>query len=253
MMIKKILSITAVLFYANLSLAGGSDGTEIYNNYKPKRTYEKKRKPINNDIYRLDSINESASSPKCETTPSMKHANKKNGLAKPTNNLYKKTGYPESADGELILVKGVIYDIDCVPISNAMVQIWQADSNGNYLSSYNFDNAWKDVSEEYDPNFGYSGAVQTNNSGEFSFVTVKPGSKKWGIVPSIDLRVEHEFHGKIDTRIFFDDVNNAKDRYLKKLKSKYVNKLIASKSSYNGIKQYSMPVIYNGIDQYRKY
>jgi protocatechuate 3,4-dioxygenase alpha subunit len=72
---------------------------------------------------------------------------------------------------EAIRIEGIVYDGAGEPISDAMVEIWQANGAGRY-------NDPKDDREDLplDPEtfsgFGRSG---TDASGRFSFVTVKPG------------------------------------------------------------------------------
>jgi protocatechuate 3,4-dioxygenase beta subunit len=83
-----------------------------------------------------------------------------------TEGPYYKAGAPESADlttdsmaGTRLTLTGYVVSTDCTPLANAKVEIWQADSAGNY------DNA------------GYTlrGYVMTDANGQFTVRTVVPG------------------------------------------------------------------------------
>ena len=65
--------------------------------------------------------------------------------------------YPDPPQGERIIVAGRILDEDGRGLPDAMVEIWQADPDG-----------------EYRPDFGW-GRCGSDGEGRFSFVTVKPG------------------------------------------------------------------------------
>jgi protocatechuate 3,4-dioxygenase alpha subunit len=72
--------------------------------------------------------------------------------------------------GQRILVRGKVLDGDGEPISDAMLEIWQADAEGIY--GHPADPRHSDA----DPAFGGFGRAPTNNSGEYSFKTIKPGA-----------------------------------------------------------------------------
>ncbi len=83
-----------------------------------------------------------------------------------SNNLRRKPGSPNSATGELIHIVGRITDINCLPIQNAVVSIWHANSRG--VNHY-------DENIEGDPNFAGSGRFVVNNLGYYNFITIAPG------------------------------------------------------------------------------
>jgi len=74
------------------------------------------------------------------------------------------------AVGQLIEVRGKVIDEDGSPLSNAVIEIWQANSAGKYIHA--MDNHRAPV----DPNFTGQGRLKTNEEGEYSFFTVKPGA-----------------------------------------------------------------------------
>jgi protocatechuate 3,4-dioxygenase, alpha subunit len=118
---------------------------------------------------------------------------------------------------EALRIEGTVYDGAGEPVTDAMVEIWQANQAGRY-------NDPKDVREDLplDPEmisgFGRSG---TDAGGRFSFVTVKPGP-----VPGPDEGVQaphimvsvfaRGLLKRVVTRIYFPDeeVANASDPVL---------------------------------------
>jgi protocatechuate 3,4-dioxygenase, alpha subunit len=71
---------------------------------------------------------------------------------------------------EAIRIEGTIYDGEGEPVSDAMVEIWQANGAGRY-------NDPKDDRQDLPLDEGFSGFGRsgTDAGGRFSFVTVKPG------------------------------------------------------------------------------
>ncbi|MDR3520667.1 MAG: protocatechuate 3,4-dioxygenase subunit alpha [Acidocella sp.] len=66
--------------------------------------------------------------------------------------------------GNLIRIEGIVYDGTGTPVPDGIVEIWQADENGNYNA--NGFNGW--------------GRAPTGGPGAvWSFQTVKPGATKW--------------------------------------------------------------------------
>jgi protocatechuate 3,4-dioxygenase alpha subunit len=73
------------------------------------------------------------------------------------------------ATGQKIRIEGCISDGDGVPISDAMLEIWQADSQGRYLHARG---------EAPRPNATFTGFGRsaTDKQGIFGFDTIKPGA-----------------------------------------------------------------------------
>jgi protocatechuate 3,4-dioxygenase, alpha subunit len=104
---------------------------------------------------------------------------------------------------EAIRIDGTVYDGEGEPVSDAMVEIWQANTAGRYDHP-------TDDSEDFS-GFGRSG---TDAGGEFSFLTVKPGP-----VPGPDgqLQAPHVMVSvfargllkRLVTRIYFPDEEEA--------------------------------------------
>lgn len=75
--------------------------------------------------------------------------------------------------GERIIVHGRVLDERGVPVSGALIEMWQANAGGRY----------RHKKETYlaplDPNFGGCGRTITDENGFYSFRTVKPGPYPW--------------------------------------------------------------------------
>ena len=109
-----------------------------------------------------------------------------------------------STSGERIRLEGRVFDGEGQPVSDAMIEIWQADAAGRYRHP---SDAGPPASDEDFIGFGRSG---TDADGRFAFETVKPGS-----VPgqeedrqSPHLNVLVFARGLLDrlaTRAYFDD------------------------------------------------
>lgn len=82
-------------------------------------------------------------------------------------NLSSPTGTPA---GEVIEVAGCVRDAQGAPIPDAMIEIWQANAAGRYLSH-------DDTREEVpiDPHFVGFGRASTSAEGMYRFRTVRPG------------------------------------------------------------------------------
>lgn len=75
--------------------------------------------------------------------------------------------------GERIIVAGRLMDESDKPIPNALIEIWQANAAGRYAHKGD------DHSAPLDPNFIGTGRALTDASGNYRFVTVKPGAYPW--------------------------------------------------------------------------
>ncbi len=74
---------------------------------------------------------------------------------------------------EAIRIEGTVYDGEGEPVSDAMVEIWQANWAGRY--QHHGDNHPAPL----DPNFIGAGRTLTDTEGRYRFVTVKPGAYPW--------------------------------------------------------------------------
>lgn len=81
----------------------------------------------------------------------------------------------EETRGERVTIEGRVIDGDGAPVTDAMLEIWQANSEGRY------DHPDDDQEKLLDPHFHGYGRAATDTQGEFRFHTIKPGP-----VPGID-------------------------------------------------------------------
>ena len=127
--------------------------------------------------------------------------------------------------GQKINVKGQVIDGNDTPIHDALVEIWQADPNGNY---------------DTNPNgkfFGF-GRMGTG-SGDFvgfNFKTYKPGITAANSAPHINITVfARGMLNHLFSRIYFSDEEeeNKKDLLLNELDTSLRSRLIAEKENEN--------------------
>jgi protocatechuate 3,4-dioxygenase beta subunit len=75
--------------------------------------------------------------------------------------------------GERIVVSGRVLDENSRPLSNTLVEIWQANAAGRYQHEVDQHDA------PLDPNFTGAGRAVTDSEGRYRFVTVRPGEYPW--------------------------------------------------------------------------
>jgi protocatechuate 3,4-dioxygenase, alpha subunit len=133
--------------------------------------------------------------------------------------------------GEQMTIAGRVLDGDGKPVPDAMLEIWQANSHGKYAHA-------EDMQEKpLEPGFQGYGRIPTDESGEFSFTTIKPGA-----VPGPDgkLQAPHiavsvfmrGLERRLVTRIYFpDEAANAGDFVLHLVEPARRGTLIARKTA----------------------
>lgn len=102
------------------------------------------------------------------------------------------------AVGEITHLTGQILDARGEPVRNALVEIWQCDSNGAYLHSGTTNR------ERRDGNFQGFGRFLTGSSGEYYFRTIKPVPYP-GRTPHIHFMVKHPRAEKFTTQCYIKD------------------------------------------------
>lgn len=127
-----------------------------------------------------------------------------------SNNLRYFKGSLGRAAGTPVVVRGYVYDERCVPIPNAVVELWHK----NYSGVFNYD---KESIRLHDPNFTGSGTANTNNLGEFVFYTIFPGTTHVNEIPFLNFRVRHSDFPILETRFFFEDHKRGYDPLLSTL------------------------------------
>ena len=105
----------------------------------------------------------------------------------------------EKFPGERIRIVGRVLDGDGVPIPDAMIEVWQADTNGRYPDASRQDG------------FTGFGRVGTGTDPEcrFWFDTIKPGAPSEGQAPHLNVMVfMRGLLSHLYTRIYFSDEEN---------------------------------------------
>jgi protocatechuate 3,4-dioxygenase, alpha subunit len=121
---------------------------------------------------------------------------------------------PAGVAGERVTVQGRLLDGDGVPVSDGMIEIWQANSHGRYAHP---DDAQK---KPLDKRFRGFGRIPTDARGAFRFTTIKPGSVPGpkGRPQAPHLVVSIFMRGllkQLATRMYFpDEAANARDPLL---------------------------------------
>jgi protocatechuate 3,4-dioxygenase alpha subunit len=114
---------------------------------------------------------------------------------------------PDGVAGERIRIEGVVRDGDGEIVSDAMIEIWQADSQGRYDAGGN-------------AGFTGFGRAETTAEGKFFFETIRPGALPGpgGTTQAPHLGVSVFARGlllRLMTRIYFsDEAANAADPVL---------------------------------------
>jgi protocatechuate 3,4-dioxygenase alpha subunit len=134
----------------------------------------------------------------------------------------------EDMEGECIYIMGCIYDGKGNSISDAMIELWQADANGNYITQY------PNIPLSNIPfkGFGRLG-TGTNDKHSFTFKTIKPGAVN-GQSPHINVILF--MRGSLRTlytRIYFSDDQNEHDRLLNAVDAGRRHTLIAERKEIN--------------------
>ena len=127
----------------------------------------------------------------------------------------------DAKDGEQIFITGNIFDGNGHAIHDAMIELWQADANGDYQ---------KQFKAEGFKGFGRLG-TGTEQDKSFTFKTIKPGSIA-GQAPHINVILL--MRGSLNTlytRIYFADEQNEKDSLLNSIVEERRSTLIAHRKS----------------------
>jgi len=141
----------------------------------------------------------------------------------------------ETLEGVRIKVSGRILDGEGEPVSDAMVEIWQADANGRYGAD-----------RERFAGIGRFG-TGTLPGGRFEFHTVKPGRVRdeaphLNVIVSMRGLLKHAY-----TRIYFPDEDNSSDPVLRCVDEQRRATLIANRGSHGaGAMAYALDIHMQG-------
>lgn len=138
------------------------------------------------------------------------------GLGENMADLTRVSGQSTRARGDLVDVRGTVRTVTGRPVSGAIVLIWQANASGAY-------NHPRNAFGTADPGFRGHALLRTDRTGQFSLLTVRPGSypDMPGTVrtPHIHFEVIGE-EGRLITQMYFPGERlNAQDRLLRELEA----------------------------------
>ncbi len=145
----------------------------------------------------------------------------------------------ERSPDERIYITGKVFDGAGAVITDALVELWQADETGRYRKIP------IDRKNDGFTGFGRVG-TGTNPDGSFSFTTIKPGSQSGG-APHINvmLLMRGSLH-LLHTRIYFSDEINDKDVLFSSINAGRRNTLIATLNYGNGRTEYHFDIHMQG-------
>lgn len=141
---------------------------------------------------------------------------------------------PAGVAGERVVITGRIFDGDGVPVTDAVIETWQANTYGKYAHP---DDTQEKLLEE---NFKGFGRVLADAQGQFRLTTIKPGKVSspdvlQGLEQAPHITVVIFMRGLLKhlmTRIYFpDDAANAVDPVLNLIPVVRRGTLIAVKST----------------------
>lgn len=152
-----------------------------------------------------------------------------------TNNLVLPTGKSIEAEGQRLIFQGRVVDSQCLPVKEAVVELWQVDPFGKYTLLQ------PDEAVNPRPLFAGAGRAITDVDGNFSFITGFPGIITYQVwepykvivkgeavikrrlitirrAPHLNLLVKGDGFQPFSTALFFDgDRRNPEDIVFKKL------------------------------------
>lgn len=115
------------------------------------------------------------------------------------------------ATGQPLYIHGQVLNHQCVPVPNAVVEIWQADNNGYYnhpraIAPGAIDPFWEISPDKLDPFFQYFSRVKTDENGRYLIKTIVP---RWYRVFEINraahihFKVRSTNNGVMTTELYF--------------------------------------------------
>ncbi|WDM85779.1 dioxygenase [Ehrlichia sp. JZT12] len=191
----------------------------------------------------------------CKRTPQIYDLSNKPSKFSLSNNLRRKISSPLTADGELIYIVGRVTDINCIPVKDVSVFIWHANTHGIYQHNQDDNSTSELIPEEldtYDYQFIGSGKAVTDNLGNYSFITIMPGTNNKNKIPKVHFMLQHLEFPEFNTTMFFPEYNNLTDR---KFNSNSNSHLLVAQYSKNtlGIKTYYFNITIEGRVPYKSY
>jgi protocatechuate 3,4-dioxygenase beta subunit len=129
-----------------------------------------------------------------------------------TSDLTSAPGRSGHAHGQVINVMGRVLNLLAEPVSNARIEVWQANSYGRYTHPNDTNPA------PLDPNFDGTALLFSDREGRYRFKTIKPGAYRAGPDLIRPAHIHFQVSGRQDrliTQMYFEnDPYNATDPIL---------------------------------------
>jgi len=121
------------------------------------------------------------------------------------NDLVKNGDTSVEAGGKILILNGILVNLDSQPVKGASIEIWQTDKNGVYLHSGSF------ARDIMDKKFQGFGRTKTDRNGRFFFRTIVP-TEYPGRTPHIHIKLWMEGNNVLTTQFYIHDhPQNKKD------------------------------------------
>jgi len=145
------------------------------------------------------------------------------------------------AKGEVIEVTGRIFALNGTPLEGAVVEIWQADSNGRYDHIFDFGSGTRDE------NFQGYGAARADDAGSYLFRTIRPKAYDTGLgqrTPHIHFRVTSEPAGELVTQMYFPGEGlNGQDFILQGLESDAARDAVTARAEEGAVPRFGFDLV----------
>jgi len=150
---------------------------------------------------------------RCVPTPKLATRNYPGAEAVvPGNNLLLPAGKSIPAEGQKVIIAGQVRDKHCLPVPDAVVELWQVDPFGRLLL------AGPDELATPNPVFAGAGRTTTDKNGQFVFTTAFPAAAAKR-APHVNIKILAPEMNDFSTALFFGgDQRNASDAVYKSLK-----------------------------------
>jgi protocatechuate 3,4-dioxygenase beta subunit len=102
------------------------------------------------------------------------------------------------ADGEQVVIRGSVVNLEDRPLAKVIVEVWQADITGHY------NHPDEERNRPIDPHFQYWARMITAEDGTFSFRTIQPG-KYPSRAPHIHYRIAAPNRPELATQMYFEN------------------------------------------------
>ena len=127
------------------------------------------------------------------------------------NDLVKNGDTSVEAGGKILILNGILVNLDSQPVKGVSVEIWQTDKNGVYLHSGSFSR------DNMDKQFQGFGRTKTDRNGRFFFRTIVP-TEYPGRTPHIHMKFWKEGKNILTTQLYIHDhPRNKKDFLFKRM------------------------------------